>query len=240
VDSNLENELQQILGHLKAYLVAHRDMGLDPPPGSRKPAGFPERKSHGIPPMTNGLDALEKHLDGCRRCQLHKGRSHLVFGEGSPQARLLFVGEGPGYDEDRVGKPFVGEAGKLLNRIIENGMGLTREEVYICNVVKCHPPGNRDPEPDEIKTCLPFLEQQIQLIQPEVICTLGRIAGVSLLGKDFKITRDRGRWHTYRGIALMPTFHPAYLLRYPSKKRLVWEDVKRIMARLGMAVKRGN
>ena len=148
-----------------------------------------------------------------------------------------FVGEGPGRDEDLAGLPFVGEAGKLLTKIVA-AMGLTREEVYICNVVKCRPPKNRDPEEDEVETCLPFLKEQINLIKPQVICVLGRIAGQSLLGKEFKITRERGSWYTFMETPLMPTFHPAYLLRNPSAKRQVWEDIKKVMKRLGLEVKK--
>jgi uracil-DNA glycosylase family 4 len=136
-------------------------------------------------------------------------------------------------DEDLTGKPFVGQAGKLLTDIIR-AMGLTRDQVYICNIVKCHPPGNRDPEADEIETCLPFLREQITLIQPEVICTLGRISLQSLVDKRLKITRDRGRWYSYMDIPLMPTYHPAYLLRYPQAKKQVWEDVQMIMKKLGL------
>jgi DNA polymerase len=134
----------------------------------------------------------------------------------------------------------VGEAGKLLTRIIENGMGLRREEVYICNVVKCRPPRNRDPERDEIETCLPFLKRQLAVIKPEVICVLGRVAGEALLGPDFKISQRRGQWHEYMGIPLMPTYHPAYLLRNPSAKRPVWEDVQDMMDRLDLEVKKNG
>jgi len=218
-------------------------MGFDPPPvqarkaTSRKEAGGigirQEMGARGAEP----LEALQKFIGDCKRCKLHLGRKNLVFGEGNPRARLVFVGEGPGRDEDIVGKPFVGEAGKLLTRIIENGMGLQRENVYICNVVKCRPPRNRDPEKDEVETCLPFLEQQIRIIGPEVICTLGRVAAQTLLGDKFRITRGRGTWRSYNGIPLMPTFHPAYLLRNPAAKRAVWEDVQEIMRRLGMEVK---
>jgi len=183
------------------------------------------------------LEALQEFIGDCKRCKLHLGRKNLVFGEGNPRAGLVFVGEGPGRDEDIVGKPFVGEAGKLLTRIIVNGMGMQRENVYICNIVKCRPPRNRDPEKDEVETCLPFLEQQIRIIGPEVICTLGRVAAQTLLGDDFRITRGRGTWRSYNGIPLMPTFHPAYLLRNPAAKRAVWEDVQEIMRRLGMEVK---
>lgn len=152
-------------------------------------------------------------------------------------AKLVFVGEGPGVDEDLAGRPFVGKSGKLLTKIIEKGMGLTREEVYICNVVKCQPPKNRDPEKDEIEACVPFLKKQLQSINPEVICCLGRVACQALLGSGFKITLERGKWRSYEDIPLMPTFHPAYLLRNPSAKRQVWEDVKMIMKRIGLEVK---
>jgi DNA polymerase len=203
-------------------------------PGKDGP-GHPPAKG---PDDTDSLEALRAFIGDCRRCKLHKGRNQLVFGEGSPRARIVFVGEGPGRDEDREGRPFVGEAGRLLTRIIEKGMGLPREEVYICNVVKCRPPRNRDPERDEIDTCLPFLKRQLAIIAPEVICVLGRVAGEALLGPDFRISRRRGQWHAYMGIPLMPTYHPAYLLRNPSAKRPVWEDVKGMMERLGLEVKR--
>lgn len=160
----------------------------------------------------------------------------MVFGEGDPHARLVFVGEAPGRDEDLAGRPFVGDSGKQLTKIIENGMRLTRQEVYICNVVKCHPPGNRDPERDEIEACLPFLKNQLRIIRPEVICVLGRIAGQALLGHDFKITTERGKWHSYEDIPLIATFHPAYLLRNPSAKRQVWEDIQKIMEFLALEV----
>ncbi len=188
-------------------------------------------------PPFDSLEDLRAHMGDCRRCDLHTGRKHLVFGEGNPNARLVFVGEGPGADEDREGRPFVGKSGQLLTRIIEKGMRLTRESVYICNVVKCRPPGNRDPNPDEIRFCLPFLKAQLRIIKPEVICALGRVSCQALMGADFKITRHRGQWRTYEGIPLMPTFHPAYLLRNPSAKRPVWDDVKSIMGKLGLEVK---
>ena len=186
------------------------------------------------------LEALRSYIGDCRRCKLHKGRNHLVFGEGSAQAELVFIGEGPGREEDLVGKPFVGEAGKLLTKIIENGMGLDRKAVYICNVVKCRPPNNRDPERDEIETCIPFLEQQLRIIKPKVICTLGRVAGQALLGKSFKITSDRGKWYNFGNIPLMPTYHPAYLLRNLSAKHQVWEDIQKVMSQMGLEVKRNG
>jgi DNA polymerase len=151
-------------------------------------------------------------------------------------ARLMFVGEGPGQDEDRLGEPFVGRAGKLLTEIITKGMRLAREDVYIANVVKCRPPQNRNPEPDEVGACEPFLLRQIQIIAPEVIVALGKFAAQTLLRTTTPITRLRGVWHDYHGIPLMPTFHPAYLLRNPGDKRLVWEDVKQVMGVLGITV----
>jgi len=183
------------------------------------------------------MDGLESLVSRCTRCPLHRGRKTVVFGEGSPGARLLFVGEGPGEDEDLSGRPFVGEAGTLLTRIVENGMGLKRSDVYICNAVKCRPPENRDPLDEETETCLPFLKQQIRLVGPRVICSLGRVAGRALLGGEFRLRQARGRWHVYNGIPVMPTYHPAHLLRNPSAKRWVWEDVKQIMSRLGLEVK---
>jgi uracil-DNA glycosylase len=234
----MENEVRNIVAHLRDWLEAYREMGFDPPPvPSVRPsvegvAPDPSPIEEGGLEETSSLEALSDHMGDCRRCRLHQGRNHLVFGEGAPNARLVFIGEGPGREEDLAGRPFVGEAGRLLTRIIENGMKLKREEVYICNVVKCRPPGNRDPEADEVATCLPFLERQVRLINPEVICTLGRIAAGSLLAGEFKITRERGKWRSWMGIAWMPTYHPAYLLRNPAAKRPVWEDVQEIMKRL--------
>lgn len=186
--------------------------------------------------LSGGLETLEQirmDLGNCRRCGLSKNRTHIVFGEGDPKARLVFVGEGPGADEDRSGRPFVGQAGQLLTRIIQ-AMRLTRDQVYICNVIKCRPPQNRNPEPDEINACRPFLERQLAAIAPEVICTLGTFAGQTLLDSSAPISRLRGRFHIYKGIKVMPSFHPAYLLRNPDQKRVVWEDMKKIMALLGI------
>ena len=227
--------MREIFGDIKNTLMAHSETGLDAPLLSRASREYLET---GIS-RPDSLEALRAAIGDCTRCKLHLKRTHLVFGEGSPQARLVFVGEGPGRDEDLAGRPFVGEAGRLLDKIIK-AMGLTREAVYICNVVKCRPPQNRDPEGDEVARCLPFLEQQIQIIRPEVICCLGRVACQSLLADDFKIKSGRGKWHSYLGIPVMPTFHPAYLLRYPSEKRQVWEDVKMIMKHLGLEVKSGD
>jgi uracil-DNA glycosylase len=177
------------------------------------------------------LAQIREHLGDCRRCPLSRKRTHLVFGEGDPAARLVFVGEGPGYEEDQQGRPFVGPAGQLLSKIIA-AMHLSREQVYICNVVKCRPPQNRNPEPEEITACMPFLERQLAALHPEVICTLGAVAARALLNRNEPVSALRGRFHEYKGIKLMPTFHPAYLLRNPEQKRAVWEDMKKIMALL--------
>jgi len=182
------------------------------------------------------LDELCAELGDCQRCKLAPHRTQIVFGVGNPNARLMFVGEGPGEEEDRQGEPFVGRAGRLLTEIITKGMRLARSDVYIANVVKCRPPKNRNPEPDEVAACEPFLRRQVELIRPEVIVALGKFAAQTLLDSRVPITRLRGQWHDYHGIRLMPTFHPAYLLRNPGEKRLVWEDVKQVMAVLGIAV----
>ena len=175
------------------------------------------------------LDELRAAIGDCRRCKLWSGRTHLVFGVGNPRARLMFIGEGPGRDEDLQGEPFVGRAGQLLTDIITKGMGLKREDVYIANVVKCRPPENRNPEPDEVSSCEPFLKKQIDLVRPQIIVALGKFAVQTLLQSKVPITRLRGNWHTYHGIKLMPTFHPAYLLRNPADKKLVWEDIKKVI-----------
>jgi len=180
------------------------------------------------------LDGLRREIGECTRCRLAGHRTHLVFGVGNPHARLVFVGEAPGRDEDVQGEPFVGRAGQLLTEIITKGMRLRREDVYICNVIKCRPPDNRNPEPDEVATCEPFLLRQLQLIGPDVIVALGKFAAQTLLRSKAPITKLRGRWYDFHGIRLMPTLHPAYLLRNPADKRLVWEDVQQVMAALGI------
>lgn len=182
--------------------------------------------------QANSLDELREAIGDCRRCKLWPGRTHLVFGVGNPHAKLMFIGEGPGRDEDLQGEPFVGRAGQLLTDIITKGMGLKREDVYIANVVKCRPPDNRNPEPDEVASCEPFLRKQIDLVQPEIVVALGKFAVQTLLKSKAPITRLRGQWHTYHGIKLMPTFHPAYLLRNPGDKKLVWEDIKKVIKEL--------
>ncbi len=226
-------EFREIVSHLKKLMAANMEMGLEAPALSATTLDYLNARTSGFA----SLEDLRKYVGDCKRCKLGYGRRNLVFGEGSPQARLVFVGEGPGREEDQAGLPFVGEAGRLLTKIV-NAMGLSREEVYICNVVKCRPPKNRDPEADEIETCLPFLKNQLNLIRPQVICTLGRIAAQALLGKEFKITVERGRWHSFMDIPLMPTYHPAYLLRNPSAKRQVWDDIQKIMKHMGLEVKK--
>ncbi|HVM97991.1 MAG TPA: uracil-DNA glycosylase [Candidatus Acidoferrales bacterium] len=181
---------------------------------------------------TQTLDDVRADLGDCRRCKLAGGRTNIVFGVGNPKARLMFVGEGPGRDEDLKAEPFVGRAGQLLTEIITKGMKMRREDVYIANVIKCRPPENRNPEPDEISACQPFLLRQIEIIRPKVIVALGTFAAQTLLGLRTPISRLRGHWYDYRGTKLMPTLHPAYLLRNPADKRLVWEDIKMVIREL--------
>ena len=185
-------------------------------------ASLPVLESH-----DPSLQAVRDDLGECTRCKLHERRKRIVFGEGNPQARLMFVGEGPGADEDASGRPFVGRAGQLLDKIIA-AIGMAREECYIANVVKCRPPENRTPERDEIATCEPFLFRQIALIKPRVIVTLGLPAFQCLLKTRESMGRARGQWRDWNGVKVMPTFHPAYLLRSPDKKREVWEDMKKV------------
>ncbi len=195
------------------------------------------RRGSSPPPLTlpaepRSLDEIRSELGDCQRCKLCSGRTNIVFGVGNPKAELVFVGEGPGADEDAQGIPFVGKAGQLLTKMIE-AMGFTRDEVYICNVVKCRPPNNRNPEPDEIEACQPFLRAQLASIRPKVIVTLGKCAAQTLLRDGTPITRLRGGWREYCGIPLMPTFHPAYLLRNPAEKRNTWLDLQQVMKRVG-------
>jgi len=181
------------------------------------------------------LPKIREDLGDCTRCKLHKGRNKLVFGDGNPKARLVFVGEGPGADEDMQGLPFVGRAGKLLTQMIV-AMGLERRDVYICNVVKCRPPQNRAPEPDEVETCSPYLLRQIDVIHPKVIVCLGAVAAKTLLNTTRGISNFRGEWLDWRGYKLMATYHPAYLLRNPPAKADVWKDLQKVMAELGLAL----
>lgn len=190
--------------------------------------------AHAGQPMT--LEAIREEIGDCTRCKLSGGRTSIVFGEGNPKAVIVFVGEGPGFEEDQQERPFVGEAGQLLTDIIEKGMKIKRAAVYICNIVKCRPPGNRNPEPDEVETCIGFVKKQIRAINPKVIVTLGNVPTQNLLGTKQGITKLRGTWQTYEDIPLMPTFHPAYLLRSPGEKGKVWQDIKLVMEKLGMPI----
>ncbi len=177
------------------------------------------------------LAEIRDEIGDCRRCKLCSTRKNIVFGTGSPTAALMFVGEAPGADEDAQGQPFVGRAGQLLTKMI-NAMGLSREEVYIANIIKCRPPENRNPQPEEIASCKPFLEKQIEAIRPKVICALGTFSAQTLLETQQKISALRGKFHEYHGVKVLPTFHPAYLLRNPNEKKSVWEDLQKIMEEL--------
>lgn len=227
---------------LRDHLKYYRDLGVA---GITTDAKWRERAgaapspapgtAHMAPAPSTDLDAIRSLIGDCTRCKLHTlGRQMIVFGSGNPNADLMFVGEAPGSDEDEQGVPFVGRAGQLLTKIIE-AIGLKRDDVYIANVIKCRPPGNRNPEPDEVATCEPFLFQQIDLIKPKVIVALGTFAAHTLLKTDVPISRIRGKLHDYRGAQLIPTFHPAYLLRSPERKREVWEDMKLVKSLLDQA-----
>jgi len=189
-------------------------------------------KTRNLAEKEAALKALREEIGECTRCRLSKGRTNIVFGEGNPDARLMFIGEAPGKEEDLQARPFVGDAGKLLTRLIEK-MEFKREDVYIANILKCRPPMNRDPEKDEIEVCRTFVERQIEIIQPGVIISLGRISAQTLIGSEgLKITTIRGNFFDYKGIPLMPTFHPAYLLRNPKDKWLTWGDAQKVLTRL--------
>jgi uracil-DNA glycosylase len=231
--SSFAGQLRELMVGLRHYLEDEKTGGFEgwvqsPRPKNPAPPLNPTRnpKPLASPPLST-LEEVREWLGDCRRCKLHAHRKTIVFGTGNPKARLVFVGEGPGRDEDLQGKPFVGAAGQLLTKIIQ-AIQLTREEVYIANIIKCRPPENRNPQPDEIAACEPFLQEQLKVIQPRLICALGNFAAQTLLKTEQKITSLRGRFHVYQGILLMPTFHPAFLLRNPDSKRDVWEDMKKI------------
>jgi DNA polymerase len=209
-------------------MVAFQPRPAAPPP-AQEDAGHPMPRK--LPVVT--LESVREQMGECTRCKLHKGRTNLVFGVGNPSARLMFVGEAPGEDEDKKGEPFVGKAGQLLTKMIE-AMGLRREDVYICNTVKCRPPNNRNPEHDELSSCEPFLKGQLAAVKPEAIVTLGKFAAQALLRDETPISRLRGTWREYEGIPVMPTFHPAYLLRSPQEKGKVWDDLQKVMKKLGL------
>ncbi|MGH9458755.1 MAG: uracil-DNA glycosylase [Thermoanaerobaculia bacterium] len=228
-DLRSELELLRDLGftHLDLAAGRKRTGGTQPP---LEPS--PEEAEAGSFATIPELEAFAK---GCRSCNLCETRTQVVFGSGNPNADLMFIGEAPGRDEDAAGLPFVGRAGKLLTDII-GAMKLRREDVYIANVIKCRPPENRNPEPDEIESCRPFIRRQIELIAPKVIVTLGKFAAQSLLGRPVAVSTVRGTWQRYDGIKVMPTYHPAYLLRNPAAKKDVWRDMKLVMAELGIPV----
>lgn len=236
------DEVQQgfldIVVQVKAHLEYHRALGVDfvempsPEDLARQRNSLHDAKPLVAPFQSATLASVREELGDCTRCKLYRGRKTIVFGEGDPKAALVFVGEGPGQEEDEQGRPFVGAAGQLLTDIIVKGMKLRREDVYICNIVKCRPPGNRNPEPDEIEACEPFLVKQFLAIKPKVIVGMGNVAVKTLLKTKEGITSLRGKWQTCQGIPLMPTFHPAYLLRAPGDKKLVWEDIKKVLTEL--------
>lgn len=243
-------ELRRLVAGLKEFVQYQRRLGLQTVEGvlpaaiprpvraeamSRKlaapvpkPPAVPEPQVGPEAEVSLSLEEVRQELGDCQRCKLGQTRKHLVFGTGNPRARLMFIGEGPGADEDRQGEPFVGAAGQLLNRILAK-MGLSREEVYIANVVKCRPPGNRNPEAEEMAACLPFLLKQIQAIRPRIIVTLGAIATHALLETKAPLNRLRGVWQQWRGIRVMPTFHPSYLLRVPQERIKTWEDMQKVL-----------
>ncbi len=202
-------------------------------------SGMPEAPENIMKPEPGrALEELKRTIGDCHRCALGDSRTTLVFGVGNPDAQLLLVGEAPGRDEDLTGEPFVGRAGQLLTKIIQ-AMGFQRGEVYICNVNKCRPPGNRNPEPEEVTACKPFLLRQVEIVSPKIICALGSFAARTLLGTDMRISGLRGRFHDFNGIPLMPTYHPSFLLRNPNAKKDVWSDMRMIMKRLGLPIEEG-
>jgi DNA polymerase len=217
----MDGNKNEVVRDLKSYLEYLKGMGITSVPVSEN---IPETV---IRSEILTLAEVRKELGDCKRCELHRTRRTVVFGEGNEKAALMFIGEGPGYDEDVQGRPFVGKAGQLLTKIIES-IRLPREEVYIANIIKCRPPQNRNPEPDEIQCCNPFLMKQIRVIRPRIICALGTFSAQTLLKTDTKISALRGKIFDLEGIKVIPTFHPAFLLRNPERKREVWEDMKKI------------
>lgn len=235
-EESIRHELKDILEDIKAYLSYLKELGIEDIPGSSIQESF-RKNNKSLPSQSlspeSSLRELREEIGDCQRCKLSKNRTQIVFGVGNPKAELMFVGEGPGRDEDLRGEPFVGEAGQLLTRIIE-AMGLKRQDVYIANVVKCRPPNNRNPEPDEIESCEPFLIRQLGIIKPKLICALGTFAAQTLLKTKEKISSLRGNFYYYHDIKVMPTYHPAYLLRNPNDKKIVWEDMQKIMKELNI------
>jgi DNA polymerase len=251
--SDERDDLRELTAAFRAHLEARGRCGTlgvslrpsprpEPPAVAARPTDDEPLTPYPTPPPVSyddgqvmhagrGLTALRAEIGDCQRCKLAKGRRHIVFGTGNPEANLMFVGEAPGADEDAQGEPFVGAAGQLLNKMIQ-AMGYERHEVYICNVLKCRPPQNRNPEPDEISACEQFLRKQIAIVQPRVIVALGKFAAQFLCGEATPITRLRGNLRTYNEIPVMPTYHPAYLLRDESRKGEAWADLKHVMGLL--------
>jgi len=238
-------ETQQEMGLLPDFLIVEKEKGRSQPEKKTPKLAQPAQNIP-VSASSSSLEEVRAKIGNCTRCRLHQGRTHIVFGVGNPQADLMFVGEAPGRDEDLKAEPFVGRAGQLLTKIIQ-AMGYERSDIYIANVVKCRPPENRNPAPDEIETCSPFLFEQIQMIQPKVIVCLGNFAVQTLLATEEKITNLRGRFHLWpnaiaqsrlniqlplESIKLMPTYHPAFLLRNPAMKKPVWEDMQLVMKEL--------
>ncbi len=238
----------EIIGELKKAMRFYNELGFEYLPvkienianlfNEEKPLNKQEtaaltgvKPADSIQHKSEALRLLIDEIGDCRRCKLWKHRKNIVFGEGSSGAALMFIGEGPGREEDIHARPFVGDAGKLLTKMIIK-MGMKREEVFIANIVKCRPPSNRNPEEDEIAACMPFVEKQVEIINPDVIMSLGRISSNALTGANIPISRLRGNFFDYRGIPLMPTFHPAYLMRNPKDKWLTWDDVQQVLAKL--------
>ena len=251
-----KEEARALLSSARELLVELGEEGVDgldlptvdpivtrPEPVPAPKATTPPRAAPAPPPTsaakrslfseTATLDEVQHVLGDCRRCGLCEGRKNIVFGSGNPNADLMFIGEGPGEQEDLQGLPFVGRSGELLTQMIEKGIEISRDDVYICNIVKCRPPKNRNPLPDEVSACQPFLDGQIQAVKPKVIVSLGKPAAGLLLGREVSITRIRGTWHDYKGTPLMPTLHPAYILRQytAENRRHVWEDLKAALAK---------
>jgi DNA polymerase len=220
----------EVAKDFKSILEFYQALGFDMLPINPPSPPFTKGGHGGI--KENALHLLREEIGDCKRCKLSSGRKNIVFGEGNPDAKIMFIGEGPGREEDLQARPFVGDAGMLLTRLIEK-MGFKREEVYIANIVKCRPPMNRDPERDEIESCRGFVERQVEIITPQVIISLGRISAQTLIGNPaLKMTSIRGHFFDYNGIPLMPTFHPAYLLRNPKDKWLTWSDAQKVLEKL--------
>lgn len=251
---NLKLTMKNIAEDIKSVLEFYKAMGIERIPlntirytvssgdSPRRGYKIQDKKNHAqsvsestrsemYGAKTIALKALREEIGDCHRCKLSKGRKNIVFGEGSVDAEIMFIGEGPGEDEDLQGRPFVGKAGQLLTKLIEK-MGFKREDVYIGNIVKCRPPGNRDPEEDEINACSPFIKKQAEIISPKVIVSLGRVSTQTLIGVKIPIGKLRGKFYQFENIPLMPTFHPSYLLRNPKDKWLVWEDAQKVLEKI--------